>query len=660
MCCEDLENDLLTTTEAAEVARYQRLLADRGFDWGREYDTALRLVLQLSSLCEPEAGRTLTRRMLREQVKTSDPGFVPVLLAAMPDPLPAKLAIVDDSGIRTRDPLPLVSTGRPLRYLVLDLTRANGNPLIRELMVSAENPCLTISGSSVRLADISVPGRLRLNAEADSRWTVTDERGGECFPDGSIRKFDYHRRPYFHGNRHILDVPAGRLSVCVARGCEFRPLELEVEVGPDDETVLDVSLTRLFDAADRGWYGGDLHVHQNYSGDSVCTAQDAAAMQVGEALHVMNLLAANANGSLVYDQAAFEGSLDNDLPWTDGARLARRGIEYRNDLLGHFHVFNMGSVPKHYHTGHVNSDAPLDWPPNAATASECRAAGAAVGYTHPVLGSMPGDDPGAVFSEDRLHLPEARELIVDAALGLVDSVDLAGPQDLRWTEALYHHLLGCGLRLAASAGSDVMLSHTRGPLRSNPPGWCRVYAQLGDTPLSAQTWQEALSAGRTFATNGPWLELTVSGAGPGSVLSCRPNEQLEVSARFVGLGVDRLELMWSDGLLAARDLTDGVEEGDVTVTIPTAQPQWIAAIARGGSHPATLGPQVYAHTSPVWIEIDGRAVAQAKDAAWCLDWLRHFEQCVRQHGKFSKADQLQDLLELVDQARQFYRQVSVT
>src|SRR5215207_1316756 len=125
-------------------------------------------------------------------------------------------------------------------------------------------------------------------------------------------------------------------------------------------------------------------------------------------------------------------------------------------------------------------------------------------------------------STDRFfHIPrsvEARELVADAALGVVDSVDLISPFNHEGAVFLYHRLLSCGLRLAATAGTDSFLSFSHHGLISNPPGWGRVYAQLGDQALSVEGFKEAIRGGRTFVTNGPWLTLEVTGRGPGAVL----------------------------------------------------------------------------------------------------------------------------------------------
>jgi hypothetical protein len=80
---------------------------------------------------------------------------------------------------------------------------------------------------------------------------------------------------------------------------------------------------------------------------------------------------------------------------------------------------------------------------------------------------------------------EAHELVADAAIGLIDSVDLIGPSDVEGTAVLYHHLLSCGLRLAATVGTDVWLSYSRGPLLSTRPDGDGSTPTCGARPLAA-------------------------------------------------------------------------------------------------------------------------------------------------------------------------------
>ncbi len=143
--------------------------------------------------------------------------------------------------------------------------------------------------------------------------------------------------------------------------------------------------------------------------------------------------------------------------------------------------------------------------------------------------------------------------MADAALGVVDSVDLISPSNDEGAVFLYHRLLSCGLRLAATAGTDTFLSFSHSGTFSNPPGWGRVYAYLGKEELSLEAFKRAVRAGRTLVTNGPWLTLDVNGQGPGTVLDLPPDDRLAVRASVRGLGAERVSLVGPDGVMAEGD-----------------------------------------------------------------------------------------------------------
>jgi hypothetical protein len=248
---------------------------------------------------------------------------------------------------------------------------------------------------------------------------------------------------------------------------------------------------------------------------------------------------------------------------------------------------------------------------------------------------------------------EARELVADAALGVVDAIELVSCFDDRGAMVLYHHLLSCGLRLAATAGTDAFLSFAHGPApASNPPGWGRVYAQLEGAPLSVEAFTDAIRAGRTVVTNGPWLSIDVEGRGPGSVLSPEPGDRLVVRARVRGSGVDRLVLHGPDGVLA-----EGTDHLEHTVTVGEGG-LWLAASAHGGGDdPHTVGAPVFAHTSPVYLDVGGRRAARGESARWCLAVLDGLRRLVEEQGRFDperRTEQLGDLLDVVERARTFY------
>jgi hypothetical protein len=667
MCCGDDTTLNLPPAVIEMLARYRRMRDEHGYGWGEgvlpDFFRWARFSLLGAAFDEFAVSGDWSggvRAVLRDGVP---PGLVVVAIAA-----------IGELTVRVGPPRPAISGCTVAVDVVLDSAAAAdvvvtvdgaevlvpaGGVGLQTVDLDADAPTIALrcGARQLEVNDAVVPtptASLRLTSGDPSRWSVTDATGGAWFADGRPRKWDVHHRPFFHAETVTLPVPAGPLHVVAARGLEFERLDVEVEPAAGETVEVEYQPVRRFDPAATGWYGGDLHVHLNYSGDYVLSPADAARMQVGEGLHLMHLAAGNLGGSLVYDRELLEATAGTDLPWSSGEVVARAGLEFRNDLLGHVHGLGLTGVPAVMHTGHEGSDHPWDWPPNSLACAEMQALGATTAYAHPAFWPLTDGDIGPFFGWPRTV--EARELVADAALGLVDGVELVSCFDDRGAVVLYHRLLSCGLRLAAVAGTDVFLSFAHGPgVASNPPGWGRVYAQVGAAGLSVAAFQDAIRAGRTVVTNGPWLTLDVDGVGPGAVLDARPGDRLTVRAHVTGSGVDRLVLHGPDGELAAT-VADVLEHeialGDDGL--------WLAAAAYGGEDPHTLGAPVFAHTSPVYVDVAGRRVSRVQAARWCLDWLDTLEAFAAEHGRFDpprRDQQFGDLVAVLDQARAVYRNI---
>jgi hypothetical protein len=671
VCCQETRTFDLPPEVIETLACYRRLVGEHGWDWGEE---------QLPDFFR-WARFSMVGPVFEAVAETGD--WAGAIRSVVGDEVPPGIVV-----IRVDEELVLRSEVGPVRPSIagrsaavdvvvdsaadvdLSLTvagrEAHVGPrgaAIETVDLDGADPTFTVTwgGNTLNVGGMfrpSLAAELRLLSSRPARWSVTDSGGGAWFPDGILPKWDAHHRPFFHGSDVTVPVPAESLSVVCARGLEFERAQFEVSPVAGERLVVEHDPRRLFDPAAGDWYGGDLHVHMNYSGDLVCTPGDAARMQLGEGLHVMNLTVGNFSRSLVYDRELLEATAGTDLPWSTGDTVARMGVEYRNDLLGHVHALGPSAPPTRYYAGHENSDHPQDWPPNRVACEELRALGATVGYAHPSLEDFPDD-----WSTERFFaIPrsvEARELVADAALGVVDSVDLVSPTNDDGAVFLYHRLLSCGLRLAATAGTDAFLSFSHGPgVASNPPGWGRVYAHLGDRSPSVEAFKEAIRGGRTVVTNGPWLELEANGRGPGAVLDLVTGDRLDLRARVRGPGAERLMLVGPDGVVA-----EGDADSDLRFEAAVEGPAWIAAVARGGRHPNTLDESVLAHTSPVYVDVAGRRVGRTRDARWCLAFLDTLELFVDEYGHFDPATRTErfgDLLAVLHEARSFYRTVAET
>jgi hypothetical protein len=632
MCCGDDEALDLPPAVIEMLARYRALRDEHGWDWGGEEIDMFRWA-RFSRLGDVYAAF--------EQL--GDWGRAVRTVVGLDPPAGIVLVRSTDDGLDVRcgPPRPVMPGATVPLDVVLD---GPAGVSVETVDAGPEGATVTVDGTPVSLGAALRPvpaARLRLRSPRCARWSVTDDTGGAWFPDGVPHKWDVNDRPFFHAADVVLDVPSTPLTVVCARGLEFGQVTKTLT---PDSSVVDADPPRLFDPAAAGWYGGDLHVHLNYSGDLVCAPADAARMQYGEGLHLVSLVAGNCQTSRVYDRELLEAYAGQDLPWSTGDTVARAGVEYRNDLLGHVHALGPDSAPDRFFTGHERSDHPEDWPPNHIACADLRHRHATVGYAHPVRSTM-----DAFFDEPRSV--EARELVVDAALGLVDSLDVLSPFNDEGAVDLYHRLLSCGLRLTATAGTDTFLSFAHGPgTASNPPGWARVYAHLGGEPLSVAAFQDAIRAGRTVVTNGPWLTLTVGGHLPGTVLNARPGERLDVTASVIG--DCRLTLEGPDGVLASSD------GGPLSVSVPVTGPTWLAAVARGPAGPATLDRAALAHTTPVYVDVDGARVARAEAVDWCLRLIDGLATLIEEHGRFDPMDRALRVAQyraLLDRGRQYYR-----
>ena len=353
----------------------------------------------------------------------------------------------------------------------------------------------------------------------------------------------------------------------------------------------------------------------NYSGDLVCAPADAARMQRGEGLHLMNLTAGNLSTSLVYDRELLEDSPAG--PALVGEDMvARTGVEYRNDLLGHVHALGPSAPPTRYYAGHERlttrrTGRRTRWrarscgpgchrrlrPPGV---EEFREDGRPGVLPQPAFGRGPGARGGRRARGRRLGRSDL-------------------PYDDEAAVYLYHRLLSCGLRLAATAGTDVFLSFSHGPgVASNPPGWGRVYAQLGDQALSVAAFKEAVRGGPDARHQRAVVDVRRYGPGAGR-RGRRPRASgSTIRARGRGPGAERLTLVGPDGVVTESDAASESGSRHPETGLPGSRPWRVAA-----RHPNSLDPSGLAHTTPVYVDVAGRRVARAADVKRRLELPRH-------------------------------------
>src|SRR5207245_1642276 len=248
----------------------------------------------------------------------------------------------------------------------------------------------------------------------------------------------------------------------------------------------------------------------------------------------------------VPDIAAFLPGPD---PASTGGVLLLHGQEFHSSYWGHIGLLGLRRLILPGYNAYPFTAVASPWPHNAAVADLAHAQGGVVGDVHPFDSDVePSRDEGLT-----------NELVVDAALGKVDYYEAVGFSDHLSTAAVWYRLLDCGLRIPAGAGTDAMTNYAslRGPVGLN-----RVYVRT-DGVVDHGRFLAGLRAGRTFATNGPLLELAVRPRGaqawtePGETIALgRGRHELEARVWLRSIvPLDRLEVVGNGAVVASVPLT---------------------------------------------------------------------------------------------------------
>ncbi len=457
--------------------------------------------------------------------------------------------------------------------------------------------------ASLRIRTVTEEG----GAPVAARLAVVDGAGHPLVPDGPAARFDGQSgRVFFYSPGVIeLTVPVGDVRVSAVQGLATPESSTTVQVAAASGVAeVEVVLSPVWDARASGWSSGEHHFHLNYGGPYDLSPDDLTPMMLGEALDFATPLLANLHNR-------FE---DQDL-WTwrhsGGPPFIRFGQEVRSHFLGHLGLIEIDDLFWPWVWGPGYQVYGSDDRANAEPLRHARAQGGFQYYVHPVsTRGMARPTPWAEASIADLYGSVPVELVPDAVLGDLDALEIVCLwSDEVLTSQIWHLLLNAGIPIVPSAGTDVMNNF----YRTMAIGTSRVYAQTG-TVENWSNYMDALRSGRTFVTNGPFLEFSVGGAGPGHVVSAGDvSWSLDVAT---ATEVDRIEVLVNGEVAWSGEGLGGPGsrrfEGDLTLP----EGGWVAARAVGG--PARwpmMANYPFAHTAPVWIGSVGSSDPAARRAA---------------------------------------------
>lgn len=426
-----------------------------------------------------------------------------------------------------------------------------------------------------------------------------------------------------------LLIPPGETTVYVERGFEYKISKNRINARANVSHELKLSCERLIDMATAGWVSGDTHVHWVTNQWNVDEPLELLAMvQRAEGLRVANnltLLQRYADQAFIKPSQAPMGPVS---AYSDSRFHVQMGEEYRNeDLYGHLCFLNIDWLVQPIGTGSIiaGPDA-LDYPINRTAIDACRQQGGISIEAHGTGGN--------------------KDVPVNVIHNLADSLDQMEP-------ASYYRLLDCGFRIPLTNGSDH-------PARTL--GVARAYVNV-EGSFSYDRWIEGIRQGRTFTTSGPLLFLKVNDAEIGDVINTGTQDRLRITAQAISRHpIGEFQIV-SNGEVIASESID-TTSAEIELTIPAEESRWIVARCSNrsdgrsdfgfGNFNAITGPGI-AHTSPVYVHVDGLPRFDSAAADFWAERMRMHALDIRRRGRFADEVQRNEAASYIEQGIQMFR-----
>jgi TolB protein len=179
-------------------------------------------------------------------------------------------------------------------------------------------------------------------------------------------------------------------------------------------------------------------------------------------------------------------------------------------------------------------------------------------------------------------------------------------------------------------------------------------------PLNIELFFDALKKGRTFATNGPLIEFTLSGQRVGEELKFEgAQDALPFTAKLRSIvPVDHLEVVCNGEVAQILPLTGARESADVSGTLPMKVSGW--CVLRASSDKAeypVLDNYVYATTSPVYVTIGEKAPRSPEDAKYFAAWIERVFDATSQYPDWNSPAEKEYVLKRLTEAKTIFEKL---
>lgn len=430
-----------------------------------------------------------------------------------------------------------------------------------------------------------------------------------------------------------LTLPASQLTIEAFSGLETERLEENLDLTGKSEANIRLSVKKFFRRDANDLVSGNTHLHLMKLSRDEC---DRYLTEIPRAddldvLFLSYLERADADRDYISN-----GYTRDDLTklTQDSGVVFGNGEEHRHNFTGfgqgygHVMLLNIQKLIQPVSIGPGIMKTGTDGIPLTRGIQQARTDGATAIWCHNVFGLEA--DPNWI-------------------LGRLDAMNIYdGGQRAGFKERFYQ-LLNVGLKVPFSTGTDWFMYDL-----------ARVYVRM-QKRATAESWLEALAAGRSFITNGPLFEFRVEGSEIGDTVKLDYPRDVTVVGRVAGRhDFQTAELVNNGEVIAeftARPV-GGYFEADVRQVVSIEKPGWLALripppnlTDEGPVTPVNeFGRKLYGHTSPVYVEVAGQSAFNIRVARKLLESMKTAQATIGDKGKFDDAQAKARVLDVYGEA----------
>ncbi len=423
-----------------------------------------------------------------------------------------------------------------------------------------------------------------------------------------------------------LSLPASKLTLELVSGLERTRKSVELDLGEGETHECRIELKRFWNSSEAGWVSGNTHLHLK---DLSREEADRYLSEVSAADGLQMVFVSYLERALVDRTYISNGYSRADLTsLSSPVTRFGNGQEYRHNFggggegYGHVLFLNQSErvLPSSLGPGIAQQED--DGTVLRSGIQSARDQGSTILWCHNQFGyeDIPSWLSGLVHAQN----------IFD------------GGNSGSYGDTFYRYL-NLGVRVPFSTGTDWFIYD-----------YSRVYAQMGGGDLSPGNWLAALRKGRTFITNGPLLEFTVNGKGPGEEI---PSAD-EVSIRYrvlsrENVGMPELIVNGSASELSSTKVTGhpGWFEAEGELTVALAEPAWLALRVNPENGVTNeFQRQIFAHTSPVYVNTSRGELFHPETAHLMIKEIQSDLAVIEAEGVFATSTEKETVSALYEEA----------